>query len=73
MSPRRARLSTALAAWCALVLAAMVWPGYALFGARIEPFVLGLPFSVFWVALWVALTFVALCVYDALAHGDGRE
>ncbi len=27
---------------------------------RIEPFVLGLPFVLFWIALWVALTPLAL-------------
>jgi hypothetical protein len=73
MPPSRAGPTAALAAWCTLALAALVWPGYALFGARIEPLVFGLPFSVFWVVLWVVLTFAVLCLYDALARGSDRK
>ncbi len=31
------------------------------FANRVEPFVLGLPFVLFWIVLWVALTPLALC------------
>lgn len=51
--------------YAALCLGAMVWPGYGWFGNRIEPFVLGLPFSLFWIVLWVGLSFAALALYQA--------
>ncbi len=46
-----------------LCLGAMTWPGYAWFGNSIEPYVLGLPFSLAWVVAWVLLTFVVLTAY----------
>jgi uncharacterized membrane protein YfcA len=42
-----------------LTLAATVWPGYLL-GARIAPYVLGLPFSLVWLVLCILVVFVAL-------------
>jgi hypothetical protein len=42
-----------------VAMAATVWPGYLL-GARIEPYVLGLPFSLVWLTLCIAVVFVAL-------------
>lgn len=44
-------------------MAGLTWPGYALYGNRPEPFVLGLPFVFAWSVGWVALTFVVLVVY----------
>ena len=44
-------------------LGALVWPGYAWFGNSIEPYVLGIPYSLAWVIGWVLLTFVALVVF----------
>ena len=52
-----------------LCLGAMTWPGYAWLGNSIEPYVLGLPFSLAWVVGWVLATFVVLTVYNA----TGRE
>lgn len=50
---------------------ALTWPGALLFN-RVRPFVLGMPFSMFWVALWVVLGGVALWVIDrAIDHGEG--
>lgn len=43
--------------------AALTQPGYVLFGNRVEPFVLGLPFVLFWSVGWIALTFVVLALY----------
>ena len=55
-----------------LCLGAMTWPGYARFGNSIEPYVLGLPFSLAWVVGWVLLTFVVLVIYHATADkGEG--
>jgi hypothetical protein len=42
-----------------LALAATIWPGYLL-GARIAPYVLGLPFSLTWLVLCILVVFVAL-------------
>jgi len=55
-----------LSIYLAVCLAALIWPVHALLGARIEPFVLGLPFSLAWNAGWVVLTFLVLLVYDRL-------
>ena len=38
-------------------------------GNRIEPYVLGLPFSLAWVVGWVLLSFVALVAY----HSTGQD
>jgi len=43
----------------------MTWPGYALFGNSIEPYVLGLPFSLAWVVGWVILTLLVLTLFHA--------
>ncbi|UYF98879.1 DUF3311 domain-containing protein [Halomonas sp. GD1P12] len=40
---------------------AMVWPG-ALIANRIEPFVLGLPFFIFWYVAWVFALFVGFAL-----------
>ena len=52
-------------------LCAMTWPGYAMFGNRIEPYVLGLPFSFVWVIGWVFATFVVLVIYHNSAQREG--
>jgi TRAP-type C4-dicarboxylate transport system permease small subunit len=41
------------------------WPGYRWFGARIEPMVYGIPFSLAWVTGWVVIAFLGLLLYDA--------
>ena len=48
-----------------LCLGAMIWPGYAWYGNSIEPYVLGLPFSLAWIMGWVMLTFFVLVAYNA--------
>ena len=44
------------------------------FANRVEPFVLGLPFLLFWIVLWVALTSVIMLVIYRLdpANRDGE-
>ncbi|HEY4127860.1 MAG TPA: hypothetical protein VGN70_07405 [Gammaproteobacteria bacterium] len=54
--PRRHKL---LLGVILLMLAASIWPGYLL-GARIEPYIFGLPFSLMWLVLCIAVVFVAL-------------
>ena len=58
------------AAYLILCLLALIWPGYALVGNRIEPYVLGVPFSFAWVILWILLTFGALVLYHAATHRE---
>ena len=48
---------------CAL---ALTWPGFRWIGNRIEPSVLGLPFSFAWNVGWILLTFLVLVVYHLL-------
>ncbi len=48
---------------------ALTFPGYALFN-HIRPLVLGLPFSFFWVVLWVALGWAMLAL---LHHSERRR
>ena len=54
-----------LAVYVTVALFCLCWPGYAWFGSTIEPFVLGVPFSLAWVGGWILLTFVVLAVYHA--------
>jgi hypothetical protein len=42
-----------------LALVASIWPGYLL-GARIEPYILGLPFSLVWPVGCILVVFIAL-------------
>jgi hypothetical protein len=52
-----------LALYLTLCVLAVGWPGFAWFGARVEPMVLGLPFALAWSAGWALLTCVALALY----------
>jgi hypothetical protein len=68
MSARRGALA-AIAFFAAYTLA-LTWPGVLPFN-RVHPLVLGMPFNMFWVALWVALGGIALWAIDrALDHGE---
>ena len=51
-----------------LCMIAVAGPDYAGLGNRVEPFVLGLPFSLFWNVLWVALSFFALGAYHVTSR-----
>jgi Protein of unknown function (DUF3311) len=42
------------------------------FANRVEPFVLGLPFAMFWVVLWTLLTSIIMAVVYALDRREGR-
>lgn len=67
--PRRA--SRAFVAFAVLMVLVMIFPIYAL-GNRVEPFVIGLPFSLFWVVFWIAVEFVVLIAFFLYEHGGGR-
>lgn len=70
MSLRTARLLAV--AYFLVMLAAVVWPG-AMAASRVEPRILGLPFSFAWPALWVAGSVAVLAWLDRLEarHRDG--
>ncbi len=53
----------------AAIFVAMVWPVYPVFN-RISPFVLGMPFSLFYQMLLVAAAFVGLLVFYRLDAGE---
>ena len=72
MSLRTARLL--VAAYLVLMAVAVTWP-MATLTARIDPMVLGLPFSFFWLAAWVAVAVPVLYLLDRVearhrAEGD---
>ena len=50
-------------------VASLGWPIYPLLGSRIEPFILGVPFSLIWMIGWAFLSFMALLIY----HRTGRH
>lgn len=59
-----------LAAYLFLTLLAFTWPVYPLAGNRVEPMILGLPFTFAWNIGWVFLTFVVLTLFHR-ARGEG--
>ena len=72
MSPeaRRPRVGDLLfALYAVCCIGAVTWPGYAWLGNRIEPYVLGLPFSLAWIIGWILLSFVALVLYHTTSEG----
>lgn len=70
--PRRPRLRDLLfAVYVLCCVGALTWPGYEWLGNRIEPHVLGIPFSLAWVVGWVILSFLALVLYHATDRPRG--
>ncbi|HKJ02184.1 MAG TPA: hypothetical protein VJ997_07005 [Longimicrobiales bacterium] len=61
-------------AYLILMAVAVTWPGMVPF-ARIRPMVLGLPFSFFWPAAWIAMAVPVLYGLDRVErrHRDGEE
>lgn len=53
----------------ACTLACLGWPGYPALADKIEPFILGLPFSLAWNVGWVLLSFLALSLFYLADHG----
>ncbi len=56
--------------WLALVPPVGMLGGIP-FANRVEPYVLGLPFLLFWVVLWVVLTAAVMAVVAALDERAG--
>ena len=70
MSGRVRTLDVALLFYLATCAVCVVWPGMKLFGARVEPRVLGLPFALVWMIGWTVATFVVLAVYHTLSERE---
>ena len=70
MSLKTARLLTG--AYLVTALFFVTWPGLVPF-ARIEPLIFGLPFSMAWIAGWLAGVVVVLTLLDRVErrHRDG--
>lgn len=60
-------------AFFVLYALAVTWPGMIPFN-RIRPFVLGLPFSLFWAALWIVLGLLVFVLLEwRRAPGSDEE
>lgn len=70
MSLKTARALTV--AYLVLMTISVTWPGFLLF-ARIEPLILGLPFSMAWIAGWVAGVVVVLYLLDRVEKRHRTE
>ncbi|HIC72984.1 MAG TPA: hypothetical protein EYO88_12945, partial [Alphaproteobacteria bacterium] len=46
----------------------MIFPIYG-FGNQVEPYVLGMPFSMFWVVFWIAVEFFAVIAFFLHEYG----
>lgn len=53
-----------LGAYLVTALVMLVWPGYEALGNRVHPYVLGMPFALFWYVAWIVATPFALLLYD---------
>lgn len=63
MSRAKRSVRLLFAAFVVLNAVAVTYPGIRPFN-RIRPFVFGLPFVFFWVALWVVIGLVVLVITD---------
>jgi uncharacterized membrane protein len=51
---------TVVAFMLVVLLLLFTFPVYGWFANRVDPIVLGMPFSMFWIVLWTAVEFVGL-------------
>ena len=72
MSLKTARTFTGV--YFIAMLIAVTWPGLVPF-SRIRPFVLGLPFSLAWIALWIAGSVLVIYLLDQVEqqYRDGGD
>jgi hypothetical protein len=72
-APRRPLGPRLAVAWFLLSTAALVWPIYPWLGNHVHPRVLGLPWSLVYVLLVIALNFAALLLLYHRRVVDDRE
>lgn len=61
--PGNRRAHVLFGIYVVVCLAALIWPGYPLLGARVEPRILGLPFAFAYTIGWILATFTALVLF----------
>ena len=54
------------------MLLSVTWPGMVPF-AKVEPFILGLPFSLAWIAGWIAGSVIVLFLLDRVERRHRTE
>ena len=59
------RLITAYIVFCSVAFLMQVFPLYAI-GNRALPIVLGMPFSMFWIVMWISIQFIGLVIFYRL-------
>jgi hypothetical protein len=70
----RSRLAPRAAViWFVLATATLVWPIYPMWFDRIEPRILGLPFSLAWILIIILANFAVVAVLYRLRLVDDRE
>ena len=52
-----------------LILSMMVFPMFSI-GNKVEPFIIGMPFSIIWVLFWIIVQFIGLLVFVTLDKED---
>lgn len=68
----RRSITVPFAVFTVIMVLVMVFPVYGL-GNRVEPFVMGLPFSLFWVLAWIGVEFVALIAFYLFEYGFSAD
>ena len=63
---------TLAGAYFIAMLLSVTWPGMVPF-ARVEPFILGLPFSLAWIAAWIAGSVIVLFLLDRVERRHRTE
>jgi hypothetical protein len=63
--------SKAFAVFTAIMVLVMIFPIYGL-ANRVEPMVLGMPFSLFWIVAWIGVEFVGLLCFIAYEFSGSR-
>lgn len=69
--PPWSRQDTAIAVLGVVLLVALTFPGYAL-ANRVDPILLGMPFGMFWIVLWIVLGGLALLFIHRRVTEDGH-
>lgn len=72
LSPRERRVYGAVAIFYAVTAAMVTWPVYAVF-SRARPLVLGIPFSLFYLACLVVASFVVLLALYRWESRHGKD
>ncbi len=54
-----------------VVFLANIWPLYLVANSA-TPFVLGMPFSMFWIILWIVIGFIGLLVMYRSEYGEKK-